>query len=173
MAPGILRTLTRFCDVITLLLIAASSVMLAAIVLIGGIELVARNLFNKSFVWGHEISLLLANWVYFLGICVVYRHRGDVSVRFFFNALPPRLRRIWSVCCHVLSAAFFALIAFYGWRLIQLQLPFHTTGLGVPNALFSVPVVLSSVILIVLVMQQALADLVGEPDSGRASVEMI
>ena len=69
------RALARTTAVLDLVLEGVTSLGLAAIVAINTSELVARNLVNHSFVWGYEINLLLANWVYFLGICLVY-HRN-------------------------------------------------------------------------------------------------
>lgn len=136
--------------------------MLAAIVSIGGLEVAARNLFNHSFVWAHEVTILLANWVYFLGICIVYQHRGDITVTFFLDKLSPSLRRAWVILCHLISAALFAVIVWYGWELIKLQAPFHTTGLRIPNPAFSAPVVIGAVVLTLLTLRHALAEFVGE-----------
>lgn len=139
----------------------AVCLMLAIIVMIGGVELVARNLFNHSFVWAHEVTMLLGNWVYFLGICIVYDHRGDVTMSAFTRLLRGRARTVWAVTVHLASAFLFAVIAWYGWELIKLQAPFRSTGLGVPNPAFSAPVAIGAVVLVLLCLRHAATDLRG------------
>lgn len=166
-AFGLLNLLTsRVVKVIDL----STCLMLAAIVAIGGLELCARNIFNHSFVWAHEVTILLANWVYFLGICIVYERRGDVTVGVVAAILKnSRLRRFWSALCEVVSAVVFATIAWYGWELLKLQAPFHTTGLRIPNPAFSAPAVIGAAVLALLSVRHAVADLLGEDEAPAAS----
>ena len=151
------RTLARASAAIDAVLESATSACLAVVLAINGAELVARNLANHSFVWAHEIDLLLANWMYFLGIVLVYRRGGDVVVGFVFDWLNPRARRFWAVVCHAISAAVFAVIAVEGWALIELQWPFRTTGLGIPNPAFSAPVAVGGALLVVILAERILA----------------
>lgn len=166
-AFGLLNLLTsRVVKVIDL----STCLMLAAIVVIGGLELCARNIFNHSFVWAHEVTILLANWVYFLGVCIVYEQRGDVTVGVVSALLKnTRLRRLWAAACDVISAIVFATIAWYGWELLKLQAPFHTTGLRIPNPAFSAPAVIGAVVLALLSIRHALADLLGEDEAQAVS----
>src|SRR5262245_58570859 len=160
------RIFARVSAAIDAVLDAGTMACLAIVVSINGVELVARNLANHSFVWAHEVNLLLANWMYFLGIVLVYRRGGDVVVGFVFDRLGPDARRFWAVACHVLSAAVFALIAVEGWALIELQWPFRTTGLGIPNPAFSAPVAIGGALLVVILAERILATLDGREAPG-------
>lgn len=155
MGQRALWLLSRATSIIVRIVEILTCLFLAAVVLIHGLELLARNFFNYSYVWAHEVNILLANWVYFLGICIVYHLKGDVSVTFFARALAPPYRRAWAVFCHLVSGAVFAIIAFYGWELVKLQAPYRTTGLGIPNMAFSLPVVISGVVLVVITLRHA------------------
>ena len=162
------RPLARAAAAIESALDVVTMACLAIVVAINGVELVARNFANHSFVWAHEINLLLANWMYFLGICLVYRRGGDVVVGFIFDHLPPRARRAWTIACHVISAAVFALIAVEGRVLIELQWPFRSTGLGIPNAAFSAPVAIGGALLVVILADRIAAALDGRDDAAGA-----
>jgi TRAP-type C4-dicarboxylate transport system permease small subunit len=142
----------------------ATCTMLAAIVVIWGAEVVARNLFNYSLVWVQESAVLLASWIYFLGICLVYQHKGDITVDFFKSVLGIRLQHAWAVACHVVSGVVFAVVAVQAWELVKLQAPFRTSGMGLPNALFSMPVMIGSIVLVLITARDAIAALVGEDD---------
>ena len=126
---------------------ALTSTLLAIIVVINGLELVARNFFNYSFVWAHEINIVLANWVYFVGMTMVYYRNADITVEYFSGLLPPRAQRAWLVWCNFVVLGVLAVIVWYCWVLIQLQTGFRTTGMGIPNPWFSAPVLVSAVIM--------------------------
>jgi TRAP-type C4-dicarboxylate transport system permease small subunit len=160
------RLLARASAAIGAALDAATMACLAVIVAINGLELVARNLANHSFVWAHEVNLLLANWMYFLGIVLVYRRGGDVVVGLVLDRLGPGARRFWAVACHAISAIVFALIAVEGWALVELQWPFRTTGLGIPNPAFSAPVAIGGALLVVILAERILATLDGREAPG-------
>jgi len=131
-----------------------TSALLAGVVLINGLELAARNLFNYSFVWAYEVNLLLAAWVYFVGMTVVYYRNADITVQYLTAFLPEGAQRIWVVACNLIVLAVLAVIAWYTWVLIELQTGFRTTGLGIPNPWFSAPVLAGAVLMAVHVASQ-------------------
>ena len=126
---------------------ALTSTLLALIILVNGLELVGRNFFNYSFVWAHEINLLLGSWVYFVGMTMVYYRNADITVEYFSGLLPERGQRIWIAVCNVVTLGVLAVIAWYCGVLMLLQLPFKTTGMGIPNPFFSAPVFVSALIM--------------------------
>ncbi|MGQ0651547.1 MAG: TRAP transporter small permease [Betaproteobacteria bacterium] len=140
----------------------ATSTVLAVVVLINGLELVARNFFNYSFVWAHEVNLLLASWVYFLGMSMVYARNADITVEYFTAVLPPGVQRIWIAACNVAVIGVLAVIAWYCWVLMRLQADFRTTGLGIPNPFFSAPVFMSALVMGLHVWVQTLDILKGK-----------
>lgn len=124
-----------------------TSTLLVIIVLINGLELVGRNFFNYSFVWAHEVNLLLGTWTYFIGMTLVYAKNADITVEYFSNLLPPRAHRVWPVVCNAVVLGVLAVIVWYCWILIRLQYGFRTTGLGIPNPAFSTAVLVSAVLM--------------------------
>ena len=124
-----------------------TSTLLVVIVLINGLELVGRNFFNYSFVWAHEVDLLLGTWTYFIGMTLVYAKNADISVEYFSNLLPARAHRAWLVLCNAVVLGVLVVIVWYCWILIRLQYGFRTTGLGIPNPAFSAAVLVSAVLM--------------------------
>ena len=124
-----------------------TSALLVVIVLVNGLELVGRNFFNYSFVWAHEVNLLLGTWTYFVGMTLVYARNADITVEYFSNLLPPRAHRAWLVVCNLAVLCVLAVIAWYGWVLMSLQYGFRTTGLGIPNPAFSAAVFVSALLM--------------------------
>lgn len=132
-----------------------TSALLAAVVLLNGGELVARNFFNYSIAWAHEVNLLLATWVYFIGMTMVVHRKGDIVVEYVTQFLPPRAHRAWLAAVNLAVLAALATIAWYCWVLIELQAGFRTTGLGIPNPAFSAAVLVGAAIMALHVIVQS------------------
>ena len=134
-----------------------TSTLLVIIIVINGMEIFTRAVLNNSLFWVFEVNLLLGSWIYFIGICLVYYRRGDITVEFLFNRLPWRVQRIYLIALNVIIVAILAVIIFHGYRLLLVQARTATMGVKIPNHLFSLPVVLGSGSMILILAKQSLA----------------
>jgi TRAP-type C4-dicarboxylate transport system permease small subunit len=135
-----------------------TALLLAGIVCSNAAEVVLRTGFATALDWIFEVNLLAATWIYFLGVCQVYYKRGDIAVDVLARFLPPRARVAWSWIIDLLCVGTFAVIGWYGVLLMQLQWPFRTPGVRLPSALYSAPVVIGAIVMIVHVVVQRLRD---------------
>jgi TRAP-type C4-dicarboxylate transport system permease small subunit len=142
---------------IDLLVEATTSILLVAIVGINSAEIFTRLFFSDSLTWVFEMNLLLANWLYFMGICLVYFRRKDIVIEFFFDKMPKSAQRLAMVGIQLLVISTFAVLAWFSVPLIQMQSETTSPGLNLPNHLFSFPILISSVVMIFYVV----ADLIG------------
>lgn len=149
------RQLGRFLALLALGLSYTTALTLGLIVTLNAVEIAYRVFFRDSLTGLYETNLLLGTWVYFLGICPVYHRQGDITVDFLFNRLPLRLRRYAVAALHLITIGVLAVIFIYGGILIRQQLPFRTEGLGLPTLIYTLPLVISSAIVIVIALQQA------------------
>jgi TRAP-type C4-dicarboxylate transport system permease small subunit len=148
---GVLRATER---IVVRGAIGISVAALSLIVLINILEIVSRTFFHVSFAWIYETNLLLAAWTYFLGIVPVYARNGDVSVVGLKQLLPERAQVQFERVIHVVGIATFAITAWFAAALIELQLPFRTPGSGLPNAVFTAPLLLGLLGLIVVLLNK-------------------
>lgn len=135
---------------------ATTSTILVVIVVINAAEIVTRSFFSHSFDWIHEINLLLANWLYFLGICLIYYRQQDITIDFVLRLFRGRLRAPFLIAINLLTIATLLVVAWYGWELLALQANYKTMGLGLRNHWFSLPVVIGAVMMIAIVLCQSL-----------------
>lgn len=142
---GVSDAINRGCRVVTALL-------LTGIVGSNAAEIVLRSAFNYSLTWIFEVNLLLATWLYFIGMCQVYHHGGDIAVDVLARRLPPALRRVWALVIDVIGVCTLLVIGWYGVRLLGVQWPIRTPGVGVPTGAYTVPVVLGALIMIVHIL---------------------
>lgn len=161
--PAVYRGLCRFNAAADRVLEALTGALLTGIVAINGAEIATRALAGTSLTWVYETNLLLANWLYFLGICLVYRRGQDITVDFLFERLPARARRPAVVAIHLVTIAVLAVLVWQGWLLMGLQSRSSSMGLGIPNHLFSMPVPLGAAVMASIVAEQLWALVRGEP----------
>jgi TRAP-type C4-dicarboxylate transport system permease small subunit len=119
--------------------------LLAVITLINALEIVCRSFFDYSFQWIYETNLMLASWMYFLGIYLVYRRSGDIAMGGLRSALPTRGHGLYDRIVHLVTGAVFIVVAWYTVTLIELQWPFRTPGVGFPRAAFTLPLLIGVV----------------------------
>lgn len=92
---------------------AACLIMVSLMVIVTGAQIVFRVFFT-ALVWSEELTRYLLAWSSFIGASCVYRHAGHISITLVQDALPPRLRGVLRLVIHLLCAAFFALMIWYG-----------------------------------------------------------
>jgi TRAP-type C4-dicarboxylate transport system permease small subunit len=127
------------------------------IVVIGGLEIFSRYVLNHSLFFVYEITLLLANWLYFLGFCLVFRRDEDIEIEFFTNMLPKKIQLYLAIACQIAISYFLLILSYYGFKILALQSKHSTEGLNIPNHLFSMPVVIGACILLLISIRKFMA----------------
>ena len=154
--------LVRLTAVIDRLATCVTVGILGIVVLCNGAEILQRGLFARSFQWLYEYNLLASAWMYFLGMVLVYEHGRDITLDFILLVVHGRARRVYQVIVNVAAVVAFLTVGWYGMQLMVLQLPFVTTGYHIPNALFTLPIVLAAVAIALILVRQSLAVCAGE-----------
>ncbi len=149
-----LRSANRFLD-LTIEIVTSS--LLVIIVGINASEIFTRLFFDNSLTWVFEINLLLANWLYFLGISLVYYRRNDIVVEFLYVKFFLTLQRRFLVLIHALTIGVLSVLVWYSIPLILLQSETSSSGLHIPNHWFSMPVMIGAIAMIMYVF----ADMAG------------
>src|SRR3954447_25016128 len=98
--------------------VAVTALLLTALVGNNLIEIVARSVLHTSIGWVFEINLLIAIWVYFLGIYQVYYKRGDISVDVLMRRAPASAQRTVAILIDVVIVGTLLMIAWYSRELM-------------------------------------------------------
>jgi TRAP-type C4-dicarboxylate transport system permease small subunit len=151
-----IRLLAALCGALERVLGFAIVALLATILAVNGLEIVSRSAFAVSFQWIYEINLLLASWLYFLGIFLVYRHGGDISMVGLKTVLPRHLHRRFERAVNAIGAAVFAIVGWYALAYVQLQWPFKTPGVGIPRAAYTLPLLIGVIAVALQLLTDAL-----------------
>ncbi|MEO7241947.1 MAG: TRAP transporter small permease subunit [Variovorax sp.] len=158
MHPGhaLLRSL---CAAIFRVCVWITNALLVALVTNNLLEMAARGIWHVSLDWVFEVNLLLAVWLYFLGIYQVYFRRGDISVDVLVIRLPPRVQRWLAIVIDAVIVGTLLLISWHAVELMRVQWPFKTAGLHLPNALFTLPVVMGGVCMALTMLDRMITRL--------------
>lgn len=116
--------------------------VLVLMVAINGLEIVGRGLFQRSFTWVQEVSIIAAMWVYFAAYAVIAKDDEYIRVDILAGVLSESARRAMTVFAHLATIVFHATVlwfAFETWKFLDL---FRTSVLDWPESLFVVPIVI-------------------------------
>jgi TRAP-type C4-dicarboxylate transport system permease small subunit len=150
------RLAARYLDLGGQLLVVLVVAGLGAMLALNGASVALRSLGFRSIHWAHEISLVIAIGIYFLGYGLIVRRRAEIRVQFAILGLPTRARRVLDVLG---DAAQFALYVTFGilvWQYAMRMrvLPMPITGFS--EALVYVPVAIGFFDAAVVVVLRAL-----------------
>jgi len=168
---NLLRMIAPLNRALDLLAQIVTSCSLLAIVAISAMEIFARALFEYSFTWVQDTNLLLASCVYFIGISMVYFRNHDIVVNLIQERLSAPLRRIVLAIIKIVSIATVWTTAYFGLELVQLQYPFRTPTSGIPNALYTAPLVISTILMGLNLVQQLIMVVSTANDSDHGDLE--
>ncbi|MEJ5357384.1 MAG: TRAP transporter small permease [Desulfobacterales bacterium] len=90
------------------------ALLMAALVLVIGFEVLQRYLLHLGLTWGEELSRYLMIWAALLAVPVGAYRREHVGLRFVQNALPARAGRVLRFALDLVGFAFFVFLAVYG-----------------------------------------------------------
>ena len=90
-------------------------VMLAAMVIITGAQIVCRTWFT-ALSWSDEVTRYLLIWSTFLGATCVYLAGGNISITFVRDACPAAVAKALKVLVHLICMVLFAVLLYYGCK---------------------------------------------------------
>lgn len=130
---------------------------MVAIVTMGAMEIFSRYVLDKSLFFVYELTILLANWMYFLGFSLVFKRNRDIEIEFFVKRLPLRVRKTFSIVTSGAIFYFLMILAYYTFKLLVIQSRHSTEGLGIPNHYFSLPIFIGTLSILLICLNKFLA----------------
>ncbi|MGN0990973.1 MAG: TRAP transporter small permease, partial [Candidatus Ventricola sp.] len=109
------KVLTPVSDALDKICSVLIVIMLGAMVLVTGAQIVCRTWFT-ALSWSDEVTRYLLIWSTFLGASVVYRHSGHISITLVQDLVPARLGKAMRVLVHVVCFALFTVLLLYSSR---------------------------------------------------------
>jgi len=89
--------------------------LLTVMTLVTFLQVVARYVFNYSFVWALELVTFLFAWLIFLGISYGVRVGSHIGVDALVKILPPAKARAVAIVATILCLVYAAIVFYGGW----------------------------------------------------------
>ena len=106
------KILTPISDALDKVCSVAIVLMLGAMVVITGAQIICRTWFT-ALTWSDEVTRYLLIWSTFLGATVVYRSNSHISVTLMQDAVSPIMAKALRVLVHVICFALFTVLLYY------------------------------------------------------------
>lgn len=97
-------------------------------------QIVMRYVFNNATMWSDPVASAAMAWLTFIAMTAAVRSDSNMSVRFAWNRLGERGKRIAEIITLIMSAGFAIALAVSSWQLMQVTdtalvegLPFEMT----------------------------------------------
>lgn len=141
--------------------LALTFTCMIAIVGMGAAEIFARYVLNRSLFFVYEVTILLANWMYFLGFCLVFKRNRDIEIEFCVRRMSVSARKILSLITNGAILYFLMILFYQTLKLLFIQAKYSTEGLGIPNHYFSLPVFVGTLSILIVEIRKILAVYLG------------
>ena len=93
--------------------------LMAAMTVLTFVQVIARYVFNYSFVWALEVTGVMFAWLIFVGMSYGVRVGAHIGCDALVKALAPRTRRAVDVVATLLCIAYAAIFAFGGYVYVR------------------------------------------------------
>jgi TRAP-type C4-dicarboxylate transport system permease small subunit len=150
----VIRTyLARSGQVLAITVVAA----LAGMLLVNGLSVASRTVGLGSIHWAHEISIVLALCVYFVGYGLVIRSQAEIRVEFLSKRLPPTANALLRIVGGLIQLGLYLFVGYlafqYARRASMLSMPMT----GASEAWTFVPIVIGFLDAAVVIVLRAFA----------------
>ena len=145
---------------------------MAFIVVINVVGIGSRYLLDQPIIFIHELTILGAVWLFFIGMGLVFKVHSDITVEFVARHFGRRLKLIDALLVDILTL-FFAIVL--AWQTVLL-LP-YTRGeshvlsfaLGLPDEIYFYPIGLSAVSIFITIAHNFMGRLIELPQKWTAT----
>lgn len=100
--------------------------LMATMTLVTFTQVVARYVFNYSFVWALELVGVMFAWLIFIGMAYGVRVGAHIGVDALVKSLGPKAARAVAVLATLLCLVYALIIAFGGWQYVAKM---HSVGI--------------------------------------------
>ncbi|HKP65702.1 MAG TPA: TRAP transporter small permease subunit, partial [Casimicrobiaceae bacterium] len=111
---------------------ALIALLVLAMVVLAGAQILLRNLFDTGFAWADPLLRAMVLWAAMLGALAAARDDKHIGLDLLTHFLHGPAKRVARVIALLFAAAISAAMAWYGFNLVQVDLGGNTAIAGIP-----------------------------------------
>ena len=162
---GLYRRLSLIVKRIDQVELVFTAACMVGIVFINGAEIFSRYFLNTSLFFVYEITLLLANWMYFIGFCLIFNRSKDIEIEFFINFFNIKKQKYISILTKIFIYIFLIMLSYYAFQLMIIQSHHSTEGLNIPNHFFSMPIFIGTISMLLSLIRDTIDLAICNPEN--------
>ena len=116
---ALLRSLTRFDNLLAKAEAAALITLVAVMTLVVFLQVVYRYVLAQPLHWSEELARYLFIWLSILGATLGLQKRGHFGLDFFYRMLPVQKKQFLQLLIHLLAGCVILVILIQGVKLVQ------------------------------------------------------
>ena len=154
-------------DVVTLF----TALVLAFMTIMVMLQVIFRYVLSLPFPESQELAVYAMVYVVTFGSSIAVYRKTHVAVTLILEKLPAALGLVMRIVAYVAMAVFFGLLIKYGWDIAMRAMIQRSPSTGIPVGYVMMSIPVSSVISLLYVIDQAVADIRGfknRAPAGRA-----
>ncbi len=97
-----------------------AAIGISAGVAIAFTNVVARYVFDASFVWAAELSIFCFLWSVFFGAAYCFKKDAHIAVTIVLDVMPSRIAKVMLLISHLITFVFLVAVAYYGYEYLLL-----------------------------------------------------
>ena len=109
------------------------ALLVLAMVLLAGAQILLRNLFDTGLVWADPLLRAMVLWTAMLGALAAAREDKHIGIDFVTNFVHGRARRVLRVVALLFASGISALVAWHGVGLVRLDFGGGSEVAGIPG----------------------------------------
>jgi TRAP-type C4-dicarboxylate transport system permease small subunit len=138
-------------------------VLFAVMVVVVFVNVVARYVFDRSFVSSEEIARYTFVWASFLGAVFVLSEDGHIGVDLVVKKLPPALRKIVLVFANLCMLVLAGVCTWYGYVLSESNFGWPSPATGISYGIVSLIIPISFAAMFVILLRKTVAQFRSKP----------
>lgn len=138
------------------------SLLLSALVFLGGTQILLRNLFDSGILWIDPLLRMVVLWLGLTGAAAAARQNKNIRIDLVNRYLPSTWNKSVSSLCHGFTAAVCAIIGWHASRMVMFEIEFGETDfLDIPVWILQSVIPLSFAVIALVYLVSAVTVWVG------------
>src|SRR6056297_396477 len=133
---------------------------LALIIALNLYEIIIRAFLDKSIIWIQEVSVLFMVWMIFCGFTKIVYENKNINIELLVDNLPKKVKNITNLFTKIIIVVFLVIFSYYGFFLLSEQIGIGTYTSNIPKTLYTFPVILNSVSVLLIYINNIYNDII-------------